>query len=220
VTGRTAGWLALVAVLLGGAGWVVGFTGVLGVRSVTVTGTRTLAASHVVEVADVRLGQPLLRVNTEAVADRVRTIPGVARVAVRRAWPSALRIVVTERTGVAVVQRDGVPWLIDRDGVVFQRLAARPHAMPRLDVRAPGSDDPPTLAALAALSALPAELIRQVSVVSAPTEHSVTLTLTGNRTVVWGGPEDGAAKARVLPALLQRPGTRYDVSTPSVVTVR
>ena len=38
--------------------------------------------------------------------------------------------------------------------------------------------------------------------------------------VLWGGAEQPAAKAAVLTALLRRPGTRYDISTPSVVTVR
>jgi cell division protein FtsQ len=38
--------------------------------------------------------------------------------------------------------------------------------------------------------------------------------------VLWGGAEDSAAKASALAALLSRPGTHYDVSTPSVVTVR
>jgi cell division protein FtsQ len=38
--------------------------------------------------------------------------------------------------------------------------------------------------------------------------------------VFWGGGEDSAAKAAALGALLSRPGRHYDVSTPSVVTVR
>jgi cell division protein FtsQ len=48
----------------------------------------------------------------------------------------------------------------------------------------------------------------------------VTLTLRDGRTVLWGGADESAAKARVLTALLGRSGTVYDVSTPSVVTVR
>ncbi len=48
----------------------------------------------------------------------------------------------------------------------------------------------------------------------------MTLALTDGRTVFWGGGEDSAAKAAALGALLRRPGRHYDVSTPSVVTVR
>ena len=48
----------------------------------------------------------------------------------------------------------------------------------------------------------------------------MTLALTGGRTVFWGGGEDSAAKAAALAALLAGRARYYDVSTPSVVTVR
>lgn len=212
---------AVVAVLvIVAAVWVVGFTGVLGVRTVAVSGTRALVADQVRQAAAVRVGEPLARVDTAAVHDRVAGLAGVARVAVSRAWPGTLRITVTERQGMAIVGRDGGIWLVDRDGYVFQRLAARPRTLPRLDVAAAGPDDPATAAALGALGALPPEVARQVLAVAAPTPESVTLTLTGRRVVVWGGTAEAAEKARVLTALLRRPGTRFDVSTPGVVTAR
>jgi cell division protein FtsQ len=200
--------------------WVVGFTGVLGVRTVAVSGTRVLAAEQVREVAAVRTGEPLARVDIGAVRDRVAGLAGVARVAVSRSWPSTLRITVTERQGVAVVGRNGGSWLVDPAGYVFQRVATRPRTLPRLDVAAAGPDDPATDAALRALAALPPEVARQVLAIAAPRPESVTLTLTRRRVVVWGGTAEAGEKARVLAALLRRPGTRFDVSTPAVVTAR
>jgi cell division protein FtsQ len=219
---RARVWLiAGTAVLLVGvAVWAVGFTGLLGVRTVAVTGTRTLAAGDITAAAAVRRGEPLARVDTGAVADRVRALPGVSRVAVTRSWPSTLRITVTERTGVAVLPRGGETWLIDADGVVFGRVAPRPKELPRLSVRAAGPRDPATTAALDALTVLPPAIARQVLVVTANTPDDVTLTLTGKRTVVWGGDEQAATKATVLAPLLTRPGSIYDVSSPAVVTVR
>jgi cell division protein FtsQ len=208
-------------VVLAAAVWVVGFTGVLGVRTVTVTGVgRVLTADQVRAAAAVPDGQPLARLDTGAVADRVRSLAGVARVAVSRSWPGTVRITVTERRGVAVVRRDGVGWFVDGSGVVFQRHPAGRRTLPLLSVPAASPDDPSTRAALTALTALPAEVAKQVTEVRAPTPESVTLTLTRGRTVLWGGAEQPAAKAAVLTALLRRPGTRYDISTPSVVTVR
>jgi cell division protein FtsQ len=216
--------LVVVAVALmllaGGTGWVVGFTGVLGVHTVAVTGLRALPAAQVSAAAGVRPGQPLARVDTAAVADRVRAIPGVARVAVTRSWPATLRIAVTERLGVAVATVAGVPWLVDGTGVRFQQLRTVPAGLPRLAVRDVGPDDPATTAALAALAALGPPVRAQLEVVTAQTPDSVTLALRGGRTVLWGGTDEPAAKARVLAALLARSGTVYDVSTPSVVTVR
>jgi cell division protein FtsQ len=211
--------LALV-LLAGAAGWVVGYTSVLGVRTVAVTGLRTLPAGQVRAAAAVPAGQPLARVDTAAVADRVRAIPGVARVAVTRSWPSTLRIAVTERRGVAVATVAGSPWLVDATGVRFQQLPAAPAGLPRLAVRDVDPADPATVAALAALAALGPAVRAQLLLVAAQTPDSVTLTLRGGRRVLWGGAADSAAKAQVLAALLTRPGSVYDVSTPSVVTVR
>ena len=50
-------------------------TGVLVVRSVTVTGTHLLAPAQVIAAADVPLGTPLLRVDAGAVTRRVEAIP-------------------------------------------------------------------------------------------------------------------------------------------------
>jgi cell division protein FtsQ len=208
-------------VLLAGAvAYVVGGTSVLGVRTVTVTGLHTLPAAQITDAAAVRQGEPLARVDVAAVADRIRAIPGVARVAVTRAWPSTLRIAVTERRGVAVVAVAGRPWLVDGTGVRFQQLAVVPPGTARLAVRDAGPGDPATTAALAALAALGPTVRAQLVVITAQTPDSVTLTLTGNRTVLWGGADESPAKAKVLAALLGQSGTVYDVSTPSVVTVR
>jgi cell division protein FtsQ len=212
--------LGVLAVLLAVAVWAVGFTGLFGVRTVTVTGDRALREADILAVAAVSMGKPLARIDTGAVADRVRHIPGVARVAVTRSWPSTLRIAVTERQGVAVVRRSGAPWLVDAEGVVFQRLRRVPAGLPRLDVRRPGPGDPATRAALSAVAALTPAVRARLQSISAETAGTVTLRLVGDRTVLWGGAESGEAKAVVLEALLRRPGTRYDVSTPEAVTVR
>jgi cell division protein FtsQ len=217
--GKVIAVAVAVVLLVAGAVYVVGFTGVLGVRQVSVTGARALSADQIRAAAAVPAGQPLARVDTGGVADRVRTLAGVERVAVARSWPGTLRIIVTERRGVALVNRSGALWLVDPDGVVFQRLSVHPR-LPILSIPDVGPDSDTAKAALAAVTALPAPLLVQVGEVRAPTPEQVTLLLSGRRTVLWGGAEDSPAKASVLAALLRRPGTYYDVSTPSVVTVR
>lgn len=211
---------ALVALTVLAVGiWVVGFSGALGVRRVTVTGVTVLSADQVRAAAAVPDGRPLARVDTDGVAQRVRGLAGVERVAVTRSWPGTLRITVTERRGVALVDRGDALWLVDPDGVVFQRLTSHPK-LPILRIPGVGPDSDLARAALTAVTALPPTLLAHVDEVRAPTPEQVTLYLAGRRTVRWGGAEDSAAKARVLSALLSRPGTYYDVSTPSVVTVR
>ena len=218
--GRTLTGPALAVLLLGAAVWVVGFTGVLGVRTVTVTGARALSAEQVRSAAAVPDRQPLARVDLAAVRDRVSGLAGVERVAVSRSWPGTVRITVTERQGVAVVERSGGVFLVDHAGHVFQRVAARPRGVPRLAIEDVGPADPATRSALAALTALPAPVVAQIAKIAAPSPESVTLHLSGRRTVLWGGAADSAAKAAALTALLRKPATVYDVSTPSIVTTR
>jgi cell division protein FtsQ len=217
--GRVIGAVLVTLTVLVVAGWLVGFSSVLGVRQVTVTGVRALTADQVRAVAAVPDGRPLARVDIAAVAGRVRGLAGVERVAVTRSWPGTLRITVTERRGVALVDRGDAFWLVDPDGVVFQRLSTHPK-LPILRIPGVDPDSDEARAALTAVTALSPALLAQVGEVRAPTPEQVTLYLSGRRTVRWGGADRSAAKAQVLTALLSRPGSYYDVSTPSVVTVR
>jgi hypothetical protein len=70
------------------------------------------------------------------------------------------------------------------------------------------------------LAALPGRLRAQVTAVRAPTPAAVALLLRRHKTVVWGTPGDARRKIAVLAALLRRHGHVYDVSTPTVATIR
>ncbi|MGN6742492.1 MAG: cell division protein FtsQ/DivIB, partial [Amnibacterium sp.] len=78
-------------------------------------------------------------------------------------------------------------------------------------------------AAAAVLRSLPGTLAARVRGVAAPTPDDVRLTLADGRLVVWGSPDDGAAKAAALGAALvkvARGAHRIDVSVPGSVSVR
>ena len=62
-----------------------------------ITGTGAVTREQVLEAASVPLRTPLLQIDTDAVADRVAGIRGVASARVRREYPSALRIAIAER---------------------------------------------------------------------------------------------------------------------------
>ena len=59
-----------------------------------------------------------------------------------------------------------------------------------------------------------------VLTVSAKTPGSVTLGLTGGRTIKWGSADESPRKAEVLAALMTQPGKVYDVSSPELPTIR
>lgn len=209
----------LVAIVVA-AGCVAAFTSVAGVRQVEVEGTHRLTPDQIRAAADISTGTPMVRLDAGAVRDRVAALTPVARVSVERDWPSTIRIRVTERSAAATLTRAGQVWLIDRSGVAFWRAAAAPKSLPRLALGSTPTTSATGRAAVAVAAEIPRSLLPKVISVSASSPDAVTLQLTGSRTVAWGTPEDGAAKAEVLPTLLTREGTTYDLSGFPAVVVR
>ena len=216
---RAAIWLVALAFAGLALGLLLYFTPVMSARGVVVTGIGAVSREEVIDAAQVRLGTPLLQIDTGAVADRVAGIRRVASARVQREYPSTLRITVMERVPIVVKDFPDGPHLFDRDGVDFA-TAPPPPGLPYIDVEDPGPADPATQAALEVMTALRPEVAAQVSRVAAPTLASVTLTLTDGRTVVWGTTDRTPEKAEKLAALLTRPGRVYDVSTPDLPTVK
>jgi cell division protein FtsQ len=211
--------IAGLTVLTVALGLVLYFTPVMSARSIIVVGTGAVSRDEILGAAQVRLGTPLLQIDTDGVADRVAAIRRVASARVQRQYPSALRITVVERVAVVVKDFPDGPHLYDRDGVDFA-TAPPPPALPYLDVDNPGPTDPATKAALAVLTALRPEVVAQVGRIAAPSVASITLTLTDGRTVIWGTNERTDEKAQKLAALLTQPGRVYDVSSPDLPTVK
>ena len=219
---------ALLPLVLATAAWVLWASPLLAVRTVQVDGVRALTAAEVRQAAGVRTGTPLLRVDVDAAAARVRRVPAVAAAQVSRGWPDRVVITVTERVPVAVVERDGQQWLVDAGGVLFATVSgAPPQGVVPVDVPSPGPDDAATRAALAAVASLPVSLRPSVTAVHAATAQDVTLTLTDGTTVVWGDGGRPKQKAAALGALLDQihrgaldPARTIDVSVPGKVVLR
>jgi cell division protein FtsQ len=212
---------ALLAALLGGAGLVVWASPVLGLRTVEVQGSGAPDLAPQVRAAvDVPLGTPLIRIDPAAVRARVATVGPVASVQVVRSWPHALVVTVTERLPLAVTQADGRWWLLDATGKPYEQVAEPPADLMPLELATPGEGDRATLAALGVLGSLTPEIRDQVRTISAPHAYDISLTLTHGRTVLWGANSDNATKMEVLPALLKRPGRTYDITDPTLATVR
>jgi cell division protein FtsQ len=208
--------------------WALFASPLLGVRSVQVDGVSTLPADQVRETAGIASGTPLLRVDVDAVRARVAALPQVASVEVTRGWPHSVVVTVVERKPVAVVGPPGRRSLVDAEGVLFDTVTGAPPAgVVPLDVPDPGPGDPATMAALAAVEALPADLRTDVDSAAAATGDDITLTLADGTLVRWGGPEESGRKGDALTAVREQiadgdlePADVIDVSTPNAVVLR
>ncbi|WP_083870705.1 cell division protein FtsQ/DivIB [Nocardia aobensis] len=195
------------------------FTPALSVRTVQVEGVSTVPEQDVRAVLQIPDGRSMLRIDTDAIARRVASLPKVRSARVQRVFPSTVRVTVDERSAVVFFDSPQGTHLLDADSVEFA-IEPPPPGVAKLVTDHPGSADPVTRAAVAVLDAAPPALRAQVGEVVARTVSDIELKLRDDRTVVWGGPDDSERKAAVVLPVLTRPGTVFDVSSPDLVTVR
>ncbi len=213
--------LGLVVVLgLAVAGvWLIFFSSVLAVQKVEVRGSHLLTADRVREVADIELGRPLALVDLDRAQRRLSTLDEVRSVDVTRDWPHGVRIQLTERQVVAVVRFGSLLRGMDEEGVVFRDYRRMPRGLPLL--QAPTGTDTAALAEGAkVIASLPQDVAGQVEHVQVDSVDKIVLVLRDDRQVLWGSADESAAKAEVLATLLSQPARVYDVSAPSLPTIR
>ena len=198
----------------------------LQVRDITVEGTGYVAEEDVREAVASHTGDSVLLLPTDEIADRAAEVPGVASAEVDRAWPDGMTVTVTEAAPVAQLTRaDGSTAVVDAAGEELPAAAAEGATLVPMTVQG-GAADPEGAAATMSevLASLPEPLRGAVREVSASSTSDVTLVLTledgGTKTVVWGDAHDAELKAEVVQALLSRPGTTIDVSSPVAPVTR
>jgi cell division protein FtsQ len=210
-----------VVVVLALAVWLVGFSSVLAVRAVTVTGLADPGEQQaVVAAAQVPVGVPLARVDTGGAVERVAQIPTIASVSVSRSWPSTVVVSVQRKIAVLAVKNpQGQLQVVDATGVPFETVTALPPGVAQVNAATDAPDPEGIKAAISVLQLLPAEQRAQVSGVTVTSADLVTFQL-GTVNVVWGGVADGPKKLAVLQALLStKPGV-VDVSAPDTPITR
>ena len=212
--------LALLLVgLVAGAVWAVFFSSYVTAREVEVRGNGTISDAKVERAAAVPIGTPLARVDMKAIVARVQPISEVRYVEVGRSWPHTVRITITERTPIAVIDQGSGLKALDDKGVPFGSYAKRPKNLPlvRTDAGTPGE----ALAEAAkVVDALPADIARRVDAVEVDSVDEIKLVLASGRKVIWGSAEDSDQKAEVLAVLLKQPGNQIDVTVPGRPTTR
>lgn len=194
-------------------------TSLLGVRSVDVEGASTVPADQIRAAAQVPDRKPMMFVDTDAIAERVLQLPGVASVDVSRSWPSTVDITVTERTPVAWFGADGNVHLVDATGLDYKTVHNKPEKLPELSLTAVSPNDAVTRSVMAVLATLPQGLKDQVTTVRAQTPGGVEFTLVNGKVVRWGSADEPDRKLKVLAVLMTRDGTTYDVASPDLPTV-
>jgi cell division protein FtsQ len=221
--------LLAVALLGAAGGYVLYGSAWARVEKVHASGTRVLTPRQVVEAAGVPRNAPLISVDTEVVAARVREkLPRVDTAEVVRVWPNEIGLKVTERKPEVLLKKGGKFIEVDAHGVRFATVDSAHRGVPILELDAAQSPSIRRFGAprleregVRVSAGLPAVIRQDTLVVRVRSYDSITLELTGGRTVMWGSSERGGAKARTLLALMKtaRDADHFDVSAPSAPAV-
>jgi cell division protein FtsQ len=194
--------------------WVAWQSPVTLVEHVVVDAPRGISAESIRLASGISAADRVPAVDAEAVRLGIMTaIPAVADVQLERALPDTIRLAVTARTPLAAVEAGKGYYVMDAEGVVYDKVA-RAKALPVIKA----STDAQREIARGVLLAIPEDLRAKVTRVTARSRDNVTLGLRGGATVRWGGVEDSDLKARVLAGLTAVKATRYDVSAPLLPT--
>ena len=132
---RLRALVALVsAASLLGIAYLVVRSPLLGVDTIQVRGNQRTPIETVRGAAHISDGEPLLFLDTQAVARRIEALPGIAHASVRTDLPTTVVITVTERRPVAWIRSTGAnPFAaVDGAGRVLDRSAQAPVGLPEV----------------------------------------------------------------------------------------
>lgn len=206
---------AAAVVLLGFAGWIVGFSPWLALEEseITITGGSEQASTQeIAEHITPAVGTPLARLDTGAMVEGIESIIGVKEVTISRSWPHGLQVDVVARKPVAAVKNSDEYVVVDADGVELNHLAEAPEGLPVVNVPIDETTGETVTGALTVMAALPGDV--EVSEVAATGPDGIRLTLADGATVEWGSADDSEMKAAVLETLLQVGAEVYNVAEP------
>lgn len=214
IAGIVAGLFAVV-VIAAGLLWVFP---ILKVSNYEIIGVEQTPQESVVEATGVDEGDNLVRVDATAAASGVVELPWVRAATVSRSWPSTLRVEVTEREALLFIEESDGSYLIDAKGTPFI-IGVPPEGA--IEVTGVSLDNPDDLSSVASVvDTLPESVRSQVSRVDVPGSFDITFYLWDGRIVYWGADENNQNKAIAMETVLTREGQDWNISNPTMVTVR
>ena len=202
-------WILLVAVVVGVGGFAATRSKLLDVDEVQVllTGNGPLTAAEVTEAAGVSTGSPMVTVDLDALALRVRGLAYAAEVVAERDWPGTVRVWVAVRLPVvSAVEPGGRIALLDSGGTVLEHVVRADPLLPTIRVDRfgePGSLVTHIDPLLRAARAIPPDLGAWILALS-PAGHGVRAEMVGGVMADLGLGEDYLDEMRSLATVLTK----------------
>jgi len=229
--GRLKTWaiVTVAAAALAMLGFALTYSPLFAAHTVRVEGVDHLTVAQVQRIARIRSGVNVFRLDTELAERRLERNVWVADAEITTELPSAVRIVVRERTPAAIAVTDvsGARSLVAEDGTILAG-ARGPVGLPFVQASdgATVPSEAQRMLGAAVAGSLPGSIVAQVETVAVGGDGSVELILAGGVLVSYGDDSALAAKGQALRAVLlwaEREGpliASVDVRTPGAPTAR
>ncbi len=201
---RPAIWIGGGIVLAGSVLALMFLSPVLKVSQVDVGGVERLSSDEVLEASGITTGDHMLSINVRTVENTLELQPWIADATVDRDFPNRLRIHISEREPVAIVNGPDGSVIVDKSGFAIAYVDTTGLAVPRPAIASdatprPGEAwaDESGLALLDLIEMLPNDvLVRMTDFGRA--DGGFVGTLRGGTVVEFGADRDFARKAKVL----------------------
>jgi cell division septal protein FtsQ len=217
---------ALALLIFGGGSYLFGWSNLLTVRSIEITGAPNEQAKElIVRSLDLKTGAKLARIDPRSISARLATNNWIQSSQVSRNWLyGKVEITVIPRTPVALYTEPGQPQVaLDASGKTFNLPADLPDGLPKVTATSVASG----LAAIKVFTELPTEFSANIDRLSAarPSNLLIYGVFSGrDLRIIWGDGLDTDLKIKVITALLDQPENKsirmIDVTAPHAPIVK
>ena len=216
----------LVVLIFGGGSYVLGWSNLLTVRSLEITGAPTEQSKElIIRSLKIQTGDKLARIDPSSISARLAANSWIQSSKVSRNWLNGkVEISVTSRVPVALYTEPGQPQVaLDASGKTFTLPAALPDGLPKVSATSVASG----LAAIKVFTELPTEFSAGIDRLSAarPSNLLIYGVFSGrDLRIIWGDGLDTDLKIKVITALLDQPENKsirmIDVTAPHAPIVK
>lgn len=209
--------------LLAGLVAVAVFSPLLAVKNIEVVGNNRVSAKSILKDLNSLKGKPLPQISSEDVASKLSRYQLIDSVSAVSLPPSTLRVVVVERSAIAIVKINNIAYLYDVAGVQLGRSTDKDQ-LPVIEHAGNPASSETFKQAISVLLSIPIDLLPRVGSITATSKDNVVLNLkTYGQKILWGDDSQPSLKASVLSALMRhyknQRGHTFDVSSPNQPSV-
>jgi len=223
---KYAGLIFILVLIFGAGSYLLGWTSVFSVRSVSISGAPTLESEVAVSRAlQITKGDKLARLDPRALSNRMKTFDWIENSKVSRNWISGkISISIKTRTPIALYSEPGKPQVaLDASGKTFATPSDVASGLPRVSA----SSVEGGLAAIKLFTELPKSFSEKIERMSAVRVDNFLIygEFSGQQLrIIWGDGADTDLKVEVINSLIAREENKnlrmIDVSAPHAPIVK